>query len=327
MGTNPVPMQSIASGYVASQFYETPYIYVKNYITSWLDTAPPTGPTGQFYDVIKSDGDSDFFARRANNLINFADENGQIFITSVGNQQLATNPPGLDMPLAPEKMFRLGANIPITLLQNGGVLSTNVAFLTYPLSGGNNARVSIASPSFQGVKRRVGVPNNAPNYNYYEKPYTYVLSFTQNWMYLEPPYSTLMPSANQSFFTRINNWDFELQCIEFSADYNTVNTGATAYQGYMVRLYDQNSFALMKDFVHYRWLSYNGGYAGNTAGPLPAQPSALPWYPNCFPCPPVIYEKNSNIQIDILSLLDTATTGFNSQPQTINFRGVNRIPC
>ena len=313
-------MGSIASPIVAAQFYETPFIYAKTFQQSYLDSAPITGLTGDYPYAIKSDGDSDFFARRMLNVYNFNDMNGLSFMSAIGNQTAVTLP-GLDYPLAPEKLYTLGADIPVLLAQNSGLFLPGVAFLTFPL-GGDNARVAIASTMAQGVKRRNGRPNNIPNYTYYEKPFTYVLQFTQNWFYLKTPYASLIANDPRSFYIAVNDYDFELQAIEFSADYN--NTTENSYNGYMCKLYDANGYALMSDWVHYRYLSYNGGYSGGGSAPGNTEP----WFPNCFPVPPVLYTKGSNIKFDVLSLLDTVTGGGgNSITQYVNFRGVRRLPC
>lgn len=322
----PTPIQSIADPRVASSYYETPFIYNKNYYQAYLASAPPSGPSGALIDAIKSDGDSDFFARRALAVLNFNDMSGSTFITAIGNQN-ANSFIGLDIPIAPEKLFTLGADIPILLQQTNGQIDTNVAFLQYPLGGGDTAIVSIAGPMFQGVKRFGGAPNNTPNYPFFEKPYTYCLQFTQDWTFLVPPYSTLQVAAPRTFIKTVLNYDFELWAITLSGDYYNYNTGQNAFSGYMMKLYDANGYALMKDFVHYTFLAYNGGYSG-TSIPADVPGGTKPWYPNCFPCPPVVYPKGSNIQLDVLSLLDTITGGGGaSLTQYINFWGVNRIPC
>jgi len=313
-------MGSIASPIVAAQYHEWPYIYSKLYQQRYLQSAPITGSTGELLDVIKSDGDSDFFARRALNLYNFADMNGQIFITALGGQALGSLP-GLDYPLAPEKLYTLGADIPIMLAQTNGLIVPSVAFLTFPLGGGNSAHANIACPMFQGVKRRNGAPDNRPSYTYYEKPYTTILQFTQDWTYFSNA-AALQVAAPRTFVKVVDSFDFELQAIEFSSDF--YNTDQSAFNGFLFRLYDANGTALMKDFCHYRHVSYNGGYTGGGSPPGNTQP----WYPNCFPVPPVLYPKGSNIQMDVISLLDTNTGGGGSSiTQYVNFRGVRRLPC
>lgn len=316
--TTPTPIQSIASPVVASQFYETPYIYSKMYVQAYVDPSPPTIPDGPYIDVIKSDGDSDFFARYAALSLNFKDMNNIEFLSSV---QQNVNPGTLFAPLAPEKLFTLGSDIQIALQTSGGLISPSIAFLSY--LGATNTRVNIACPLFQGVKRMNGAPFNTPSYPFYEKPWTYVIQFTQNWTFLLAPFTTLNQAPPRTFIKTVLNWDFELQCLEFSSDFFNNNSGQQI-PGYMVKLYDANGYALMKDFVHYRNLSYNGGFGGvnrpNTPGGM------FPWTPNCFPCPPVIYPKGSNIRVDVLSLNDT-TNNPASSTQYINFRGVNRMPC
>lgn len=300
-------------------FYETPFIYSKTYFQPSTTLVPLTGPTDSFNDVIKSDGDSDFFARQANNLYNFNDQNGQTFITSSPTGiQIPASAIGFNMPLAPEKLYVLGADIPIQMQRVNGAIIPTVAFLSYPAA--NTANVNVACPSFQGVKRYRGVPNSDPGYKYREKSFTYVINFNQNWTYLLAPFTTLQVASNQTFVKNVLDFDFELQGLEFSADFTNTHAG---YNGYMIKLYDANGYALMKDFVHYRNLSLNGGYTGGQTVGVPGD--TQPWTPNCFPCPPVIYTKGSLIKIDVLSLLDTGSGGGGNQ--TIHFRGVRRIPC
>lgn len=317
-------MGSIASPIAAAQYNERGYIYNKNYFTSYVSTSPPAGPTGDFVDVVKSDGDSDFFARRATNVTNFSDMNSQAFITispgsipSLGLTQFN----GLDIPLAPEKLYTLGADIPFLIPQINGVPSAGIAELLYP--GSPEAVVLVNGVMFQGVKRFNGAPNTTASYNYREKPYTYVFQFTQNWTYLLAPFTTLQPASARTFYKNIENFDFELQALEFSADYN--NDSYLGYPGYMLAFYDANGYRMMKDYVHFHFLTYNGGYSGAQTLGVPG--NTQPWLPNCYPIPPVIYPVGSQIRVDILSLLDTRATSSPSIPQTINFRGVNRIPC
>ena len=304
---------------IAPGFYETPYIYVKNYSQAYVSTSPITGSTGLFDDVIASDGDSDFFARRMYGAQNFNDENGQAFITGVGTV-IPIDPPsgGIinDFPLAPEKYYRRGASIPIQLTVQSGLYGNNTYGLYYP--GAPNALVNFTQVLFQGVKRFVGTPDATPSYKFYEKAFTYVLPININWTYLKSPYTTLQLNNNQTFYKSINDFDFELWGLEVG-----VNPGASGNNGFMMILYDTNGNKLMKDFVHYRQLALNGEFASNNATGVYG--NTLAWNPNCFPVPPVVYQKGSSIRVDILSLGDTnvGTPG----NVTINFRGVRRIPC
>jgi hypothetical protein len=295
-----------------SPAYDTPFIYSKAYYQAY--TANPSTVTGVFDDVIKSDGDSDFFARRAVNVNNFNNQNGEAFISPAPGT-IAAQALGNDYPLAPEKLFVLGADIPIELTLTNGVIGPSVALLTF--TGG--VRVNVACPMFQGVKRRVGIPDVQPDYRFHEKPFTYVVEFEQNWTYLVAPFTDLQASNPVSLFKPINDFDFELQALEFSADFNNTTFG---YNGYMVKLYDANGYALMKDFVHYRQISYNGGYDGAQVVGTPGH--TLPYFPNCFPVPPVIFPRGSIARIDVISLLDSNGGG---GTQFINLRGVRRKPC
>lgn len=312
---------------IASKFYETPYIYNKNYFQYFTDAIGPTTPNGVTNDQLRSDGDSDFFARRFfGGLINFNDAAGRAFFSAAGNQASIQglndgNFVGFlaDAPLAPEKLYPLGTSIPIQyLVQNNTLPSSN--FLTFP--DVTTTFVNVFSPGFQGVKRWVGQPNRNPNYKFYEKPFTYVVSFNQNWTYLVGPNYTQFNVADPRFFSQsVLDYDFELWAIEVGADYyNATNAG---YQGYMMKLYDSTGKALMRDFVHYRKLSYNGGYAGGAGAPQAG--NYIQFTPNCFPVPPVVYPAGSTIDYEILSLLDTGGGGGGAQ--YIHFRGVRRIPC
>lgn len=323
--TTPTPIQSIASPVVAANYYETPFIYAKNIVQLSTSASPITGPTGAYNDVVRSQGDSDFFARRALACLNFLDMNQQAFISGIGNQTLGSFI-GLDMPLAPEKLYTLGSDIPFQLQQNHGQITNNVAFMTFP--GGTTAFAQIACPMFFGVKRRNGAPDNKPNYRFSEADYSYVLNFTQNWTYLQAPFTNLVVAAPRTFIKTVLNYDFELQALEFSAFFNNANSGQESYNGYMIKLYDANGIALMSDYVPITYLSRNGGFSGSSARPVGTPGSNLPWWPNAFPCPPVLYPKGSNIQMDVISLLDTSGTGGGSSiAQTVHFSGVNRIPC
>jgi hypothetical protein len=297
---------------IMGRFYETPYIYAKNYFQNYTSSVGPAAPNGVLNDVIASDGDSDFFARRAcGSLYNFQDNNQAWFVSGAQQSGFVQ-----DFPLAPEKLYPLGASIPIQLLIQS---NTYPAQYTLTFAGGTTAYVGVCPVMFQGVKRWKGAPNNNPGYRFYEKEYNYPVQFTQNWTYLQAPYTSFIVAPFRSFYQTVLDYDFELWGIEVSADFNNY-TDAT-YSGYMLRLYDANGYALMKDFVHYRQLSYNSGYSGNGGSPG----NTLQYTPNCFPVPPVVFPKGSNIQFDVLSLLDT--TAASSIVQYVNFRGVRRIPC
>lgn len=292
--------------------FETPFIYSKAYFQAY--TNPPSNVTGDFNDVIKSDGDSDFFARRAVNVVNFNNQNGDAFISLATGASLLAQAPGFDYPLAPEKWYMRGADIPIQLSLTNGVIGPSVALLSF--TGG--VRVNVACPVFQGVKRWLGVGNFTPGYNFCEKLFTYVVTFDQNWTYLVAPFTALQASAPVSLYKTVSDFDFELQALEFNADFDNTVFG---YNGYMIKLYDANGYALMKDWVHYRQLSYNGGYDGAQTVGVPGH--TLPYYPNCFPVPPVMYPRGSIVRIDVISLLDSAGGG---GTQYINLRGVRRVP-
>ena len=305
-------------------YYDTPFIYSK--VLNQLSGAPLSGATADYPTTIASDGDSDFFARRATNLVNFNDAAGQSFITiAPSSLPIQATAIGFDMPLAPEKLFPLGTSVPVLLAMVNGQLTPNVATLAYT---GGTAFVTVACPSFQGIKRRKGSPNTTPNYQFRETPYSYVLPVTQNWTYLLPPFSTLSIAPARTFNKTVLNWDFELQCIEVSADFDNNASGQSTYAGFLMKLYDANGYALMSDFVHYRQISYTGGFAGNTKTSVFQPGDALPWYPNCFPVPPIIYPKGGIIRIDIMSLLDNSATNATAPSNLkIHYRGVNRVPC
>lgn len=302
---------------IAPGFYDSPYIYAKSYYQ--YTTSALAGNTGLVDDIIQSDGDSDFFARRAYGIQNFNDENGQAFLSGTG-AVIPIDPPsgGIinDFPLAPEKYYRLGAGIPIQILQTNGAYGNNTYSLFF--AGGTNTFAYVTSVLFQGVKRRRGVPDTDPNYKFYEKPFTYVLPVNINWLYLKTPYTAFQPMANQTFYKQILDFDFELWGIEVG-----VNPRSNGTNGFRMILYDANGYRLMNDFVHYRQLALNGEFASNNAPGVYG--NTLVWNPNCFPCPPVVYPKGSSIQVDIQSLADTFTGAMGNV--FINFKGVRRIPC
>jgi hypothetical protein len=303
---------------IASGNYETPYIYAKNYVQIQSSSAPITGPSGVFDDEIRSDGDSDFFARRALGVVNFNDENGNAFISGIGPAVSGAFPiSSLDYPLAPEKFYRRGAGIPIQVLEVNGIFGQTLPSPTYVV-GGVTYSASIGQALFQGVKRFKGVPNCDPGYKFYEKPFSYVLPVNINWTYLAPPYSTMQVADPKTFYKQVNDFDFELWGLEIGL---TQLSGGN--NGFMVMIYDTNGNKLMSDFVYYGYLALNGTLGpGVTAGVFGGFES---WINNCFPVPPVVFEKGSTIRVDIVSLGDTATG--NTGQVYINFRGVRRIPC
>ena len=132
-------------------FYETPFIYVKNYIQAYTSSAPITGPTGLLNDVIQSQGDSDFLARQTIGCENFQNAAGQYFLSGVtANDQFSTL--ACNTPIAPEKLYPLGTSIPIQMGQGGGIIGgAPGAFLEF--AGTPTAYVNIAAAVFQGVKR------------------------------------------------------------------------------------------------------------------------------------------------------------------------------
>jgi len=303
---------------VRARFRETPYWYIKNYFQYYTSAVGPTQPNGILNDIIQSDGDSEFFARMAWLSYNFQDNNQAYFISSPSPLQAV--PPAAQLAIAPEKYYPLGGGIPIQVLVEGNQFVGPGVWLTY--AGGTTAYVNLVSVGFQGVKRWKGQANDTPPYRYREKEFNYTSSFVQNWTYLNPPYTSFNVAPFRTFSQVVNDFDFELWALEISSDY--WNQSETSYPGYMIRLYDANGIALMKDFVHFRYLSYLTGFAGSANVPG----ENLQYVPNCFPCPPVLYPVGSIIKYDILSLLDT--TGAAPGPsatQYINFRGVRRIPC
>ena len=298
---------------------ETPYIYVKNYWQYYTSSVGPTQANGILNDIIQSDGDSDFFARMAWLSYNFQDNFQASFISAPS--PFVAPLPTYQWALAPEKFYPKGGGIPIQLLVSSNLFQGPGSQQTY--SGGTTVYVNLVSVAFQGVKRWKGAPDSTPQYRYREKEFNYPTSFQQNWTYLQSPYTSFIVAPYQTYVQKVNDFDFELWGIECSSDY--WNNASTNYPGYMIRLYDANGIALMKDFVHFRYLSYLTGFDGS--GNVPG--GEMKYAPNCFPVPPVLYPVGSQIKYDILSLLDTsaAAPGPNSGTQYINFRGVRRIPC
>ena len=301
----------------SEQYIETPYIYQQTFTQNYTNVGP-TIPDGITNGVIKSDGDSDFFMRRALGPWNFQDSAGRYFVSGNGSSaqglEFANTTPMI------EKLYPLGTSIPFQILTSGGLYLAANTFLSFP--GAPTAHVNIAQVLFQGVKRYKGTPARDPGYRYKERDYTYTVQFNLNWTYLQAPYTSFAVASPRTFIQLVNDYDFELHAIECDGDYVSSTYPGGLWGGYGIKLYDPNGYALMNDYVHFRYLSYVGGYNQVAAPPVGGQ---LAYSPNCFPCPPLVYPRTSSIRFDVQSFLDTGTGG--SRIETIHFRGVRRIPC
>lgn len=303
----------------SAKWLETPYIYTKLIQQNFTTLVGPSLTNGLYPSSIRSDGDSDFFARRVSGVFNFQDADGRFFYSGLDSNTLATRvlPPGAMI----EKLYPLGTDIPYQLFVAANLLlGGDVNSMVFP--GVNTAFVNLIATKFQGAKRYKGVPDRTPNYKFYEKDYTYTFSFNLNWLYLVgPTYTNFVVENYRTFTQRILDYDFELRSISVDADYKS-SSANNPVNRYMMRIYDANNYALMNDFVGYQFLSQVGGYNQAAAPPIGGM---LVFNPNGFPAPGVVYPKGSTIQFDIQSLCDTGSGG--TGVQEIQFRGVRRIPC
>lgn len=181
---------------------------------------------------------------------------------------------------------------------------------TYTTAGGGGSPlIPYGQIGFGGVRRRRGsVPK--PTYKYKLLPYQVQITIAVTWEAYTAFTGTAITAVAppRSFYVPIENYDFELYSIQIT---DTAGYGASSAK-----------------------LSiYNG--ARNTLSNLPVVASyltdAVPWgrasadrYNIGAIVPPLLYLNETNIQIDVYSLLPTGNV---PQTLTILFNGMQRIPC
>lgn len=309
-----------------TQYFDTPYFYAKNYINNlvWAAGHPPVPLNVN--DVVQSDGDTEFHMRRYQmntgsggvvqyQLYNAAQQQftslPQGFSVNVPGPANISRNPIIDTPMVPPYIYPRGCGIPHAFFVQD-MLSLGLAMAFPDVDGVHTDLVHILPIVYQGVKRWWGKPDYSSDYKYYYKPWTYVFTFDLNWLYLNPPFNgSFNVAPPHTFYIEIPNFDFELMRVE--ASWNPDHEASPAGSGYMAQIYDANGIALMNTFVQ---LPDTISSIGSNIGFGPST--------NNWPNPPVVYPKGGQIRIDILSLADSSGgTG----PTTINFKGVQRIPC
>ncbi len=278
-------------------FYDIPFVYVLNYFYT-KGANPAINGSGfaasAWADVIPSQGDYEFHLRR--HMPSWS-QNFNIYDTA---QKTLYSPYDLNptdvafaqaMPgdalVIPEMIFPPGTGIRVR--NSNGFQFDNLDTVWYGYY------------AMQGVKRIMKTPNRVPNYPYQERSFTYQL---------QVPSSLGVYPATQRYIILVQNYDFELQAIDYWSGYGTAST--TNMPKMQVMIYDADQYPMMSDFTDIRLLQ-----TGNSP-----QYEAL----GCFPTPPVIYPRGSRIVVDVRSLATTQTNNTAAQ-QTLNFIGVNRTPC
>lgn len=299
-------------------FYDVPYIYSKSYF--FPDSSPflfsgisPIQLQRDIQDTIQVDGDSDFILRKiGTNFLftagfNFQDALSYYYFSNGGvgiPGGLGGIRPSGPLVIAPEKMFPGGSAIRYTI--GAGTEGFALAY-----NGADPPYIGYFTIYFQGVKRYRGVQTLDTSYKYWERMFTYVFPFNLNWTYLQSPFTDYTPSPTHYFNQVIDNYDFELQQIGIMPNGNDTF-------GYQLQLFDQAQVMTSNEPVTVNeGLSGNGGFIGG----LPTQSSN-----NAFPVPSLLYPQNSNIRFGIRSLADTSARNVGG-PETIYFKGVQRIPC
>lgn len=278
-------------------YYDIPFIYAKNYFIPKAGAGSNPGiDGGGFYasswqDVLASQGDYEFRLRRhvpseARNF-NFLDAASKSLYSPLNfnpNDISAASNLRGDVLLQQDMVYPPGAGI--------RVINSN-GFQFHALDN-----FWAGFYYFQGVKRIYRAPNTTPNYPYQERSFTYELPFSLAQAY---PWTT-------SLYVPVLNYDFEFQALFYSVGYGNVPFVPSGTIGFQARIYDAGRFAMMSDYVDIETLTISGGI-----GPT-----------GCFPTPPVIYPRGSQIQIDIQS---TALAADVPASVTLNLVGVNRVPC
>ncbi len=299
----------------AGGYYDIPFIYGLNYFIP--KGVNPGIDVNGFYskpwqDIIPSQGDYEFRLRR--HIPSYATS---FNLLDAGSKALYSpydlNPPDSaagnirgDILIAPELVFPPGAGIRV--FNNDGFAFNGLGF---PDTAPGSPVVWYGYYYMQGVKRIYRAPNTVPNYPYREETFIYPLNFNMTDYYLMGTPANYVPSLPKRYTLQILNYDFELQAIYFYHGYGYPISNAVT--GLQAIVYDSGQHAMMSDFVDISALQ-----AGND--------NFVPGPAGCFPTPPVIYPRGSQLQIDVRSLA-TTTAVMAPGPQYIQLVGVNRVPC
>jgi hypothetical protein len=160
---------------------------------------------------------------------------------------------------------------------------------------------------FGGVTRRVG-KEVSPSYDYRLVPYKTQYVVTVNWLaYTAFVGSTITPAPPHTYYVPINNYDVELYSLQI------IDTIGYPYSSAKVQLYNAARVALSNVPVVALYLSDPVPYGRNSSD----RPSIGAFVP------PLVFPKETNIQLDVYSLLTPAN---GTQTLTFVFEGMQRIP-
>lgn len=280
-----------------SGFYDIPFIYAINYLIPKSGAGSNPGIdgggffAGQWQDIIQSQGDYEFRLRRHipswPRNFNLLDSGRYALYSPYDFNPKDVNPGAnmrADVIISPDLIYPPGAGIPVYNSAGNQFLGLDSVWYGFYY--------------MQGVKRIYKAPNLQPAYPYQERQFFYPLTVTMT--------TTL---AVTRYIILVQNYDFELQALDYYAGFGTsLPNEPTTMQ---LQVYDSGRYSMMSDFVDIAVLQ-----TGNdNVKPGPA---------GCFPTPPVLYPRGSQIIVDVRCTQLTANL---PETQTINFRGVNRVPC
>lgn len=207
-------------------------------------------------------------------------------------------PMNFSLPIIPEAAYPPRGSINFDLY--GARLRYNAAT---PNVDANT--VPISQLLFQGVRR---YPYNAPDNRplpagWEERPYIYPIDILVNWPYWAGGVVANGESPPHRFTIPISDWDFELLDIRVLRDYATGTPGpnpTNTVEVARITLYDWALNALSSAPVNLNAINSanTAGFSNGVGGTAGA--GAL--------CPPVLYPNRSNIQFDLVSLLNPANT-------------------
>jgi hypothetical protein len=219
--------------------------------------------------------------------------------------------------------------------------------IQYNAATSNPVRMYTGQVVFYGVKRYRGNLRNPAitPYDYTEKPYQYKIEFNHNFSQFTAAAGPVVTynSAPKTFTTQIVNYPFELRQISFvlpdPANYAFTSPGAGTWGGvesgdfdtFRMQLYDAANNPMSTGSNN----AIGTGAAANNNGMNPefwayqitTTAAGIAQIRNVtLPCPPVLYPQDSQIRIDILSLLGILNPAVTNNV-TVVFNGVQRMPC
>lgn len=166
----------------------------------------------------------------------------------------------------------------------------------------NGSGNNIGFVGFCGVKRapkgKFGWADYQSSYEYWERQFTYTLPITLN-------YYADQGAASRQFSVEISDGDFELQSISICRQ---DVPGVLPADPFRITLYDPSGYnQLSTQPVSPRWVNWLQNNWGSS-----------------FPSPCLVYPVQSQIKVEIESLINLAD---GPQQYQIVFTGVERMPC